>query len=182
MTDFSHVMIDLETLGRAPTSVFPSLGWCVFDPFSDRMGDQGQVNIKIDSAIGSGLTMDGDTIEWWMGQTGQARVNLFKSPQAIEEALSIFSEMFRTQVGPEALLWASAPSFDIAILENAYFKLGYERPWKYNHTRCLRTLRDMARMRAIEVPKMENPHVALLDAINQAKEVQFIYSALGVKP
>jgi inhibitor of KinA sporulation pathway (predicted exonuclease) len=79
-------------------------------------------------------------------------------------------------------VWSNGATFDIAILENAYRQLGYEEhiPWLYPHIRDVRTVCALAE----GVVNKElflfqgTPHVAVDDAIHQAKYVCAMWQAL----
>jgi hypothetical protein len=76
-------------------------------------------------------------------------------------------------------IWAQGPLFDIMILENFYKMLGKPAPWQYWQIRDSRTIFDLGDDSA----KTNNAgaHNALADSFCQAKAVQNIFKALGVK-
>ena len=64
----NHVMLDLETLDTKTTAVFPSLAAIPFDIETGEMRKPFYQKITIQSALGIGLTIGADTIQWWMSQ------------------------------------------------------------------------------------------------------------------
>ena len=68
----SRIMVDLETLGTAPGSVILSIGAVRFDVEKGLL-DEFYVNIDVESSQRLGLTIDGDTVMWWLKQSDAAR-------------------------------------------------------------------------------------------------------------
>ena len=68
-------------------------------------------------------------------------------------------------------VWSCDPDFDIAILNNLYESENIRCPWRYNEPKSVRTIRLLAEMKGVELPKAEVSHNALEDCVRQAKEV-----------
>lgn len=87
------VMIDLETLGTAPGSAIVAIGAVAFDPASRELGAPATCRITAASCQHFGLTIDADTVEWWLKQSDAARSELLTEPrQHIRQALGDFQE------------------------------------------------------------------------------------------
>lgn len=66
----SHVMLDLETLGRGPGCVILSIGAVTFNPFGEGYKHEFTCNIEPEISKQLGFTVDPDTVAWW-GQAEQ---------------------------------------------------------------------------------------------------------------
>lgn len=193
MTDLS---IDIETLGRAPTSAPLSIGWARFDRLATigKIIDSGLIHVNLDSCLALGLTIDGPTLQWWMGQSEKARAALFappgQRPDSLQVALLKLDEIVEGHFRPDGVrercekIWTKGPNFDAAILENAYFKLAsagllrlrHSAPWRYNDSRDVRTIMMAARI--TDAGRPENSHNAWEDAVAQAVIVQDAFARL----
>jgi hypothetical protein len=178
-----HVMLDLETLGTAPGSVILSIGAVAFD--TTCMVHSFDVHIDPRSCQQAGLTLDADTVLWWMGRSGAARdavVHPLTPPVPIAVALQQFTLWF-CRFTPPVMVWSKGPSFDAAILAAAYRACDLPVPWNYRDERCVRTVlalagmdHDTAHFRQPE----EVRHDALADAMTQTRAVQEALRRLGI--
>lgn len=168
-----HCMIDLETLDTRPSTVILSIGAVVFDP-DEPLADLPSLyyNLCIQDQLGANRTISEDTIMWWLMQGEEARVAVTNRSTAvgIHVAVKKFSELYHGNKCER--VWSNGLAFDIAALEHAYTSYGWPVPWKYNHAREMRNLRDLC-------PDLEGTgevaHHALHDAIRQAT---FVHAAL----
>lgn len=180
----NHLSIDIETLGRAPTSAPLTIGFCLFD--ETRIVESGTIWVDLDSSLAAGLTIDEETLRWWMLETSpEARRNLFGPPNSLGSALNALDNLFGRNCGREhGLVWTKGPSFDGAILDNAYFRarqLGLYScgpqsitPWKYSSHRDVRTIVEASGL----VLCHANSHAAQEDAVAQARMVQEAWALL----
>lgn len=171
------VMIDLESLGTIANAVILSIGAVKFDLNSKHIADDGfYASISIDSNIHAGRQISESTLIWWMGQTTTAQA-VFREPKvSLEDALSNLTDWF----GPDdsQTVWSNGADFDLPMLAHAYAGFGWETPWKFFNSRCVRTYRALPAAQGL--PKLANDHNALRDAINQAKLVQAIQERMKV--
>ena len=169
-----HVMLDLETLGTTADAVILSIGAVKFDLDSNAMDDEGfYASISIDSNLDARRRIDEDTLVWWMSQSEQARAVFAEPKQTLDGALGSLADWLGHN---KRYVWSNGASFDIPMLEHAYKGYGWEAPWEFWNSRCVRTYRSLPG--ADRVPKPVNDHNALRDAINQARYVQGIQAAL----
>jgi len=165
------VSIDIETMGKSPTSAITSIGAVMFDPQGDWIGNDFHVHISIESCLFNGLTMDADTVLWWLAQSDEARGALVAgqvSAVPLVRALVGLAEYIQA----DAKVWANGASFDFAILANAYSRLQEPTPWRFFDERCLRTLKGINPELRIEREGVH--HNALDDARHQARLIQHI--------
>jgi exodeoxyribonuclease VIII len=175
----NHVMIDLETFGTRSQSVIVSVGAVQFDPHSFELGATFHESIDLKSAMTHGLKLDSGTIVWWLDQSPEARlalVNKIKTASSLATTLGAFRS-FLQRVSPDVKVWGNGADFDLSLLQQAYEALGQEKPWKYNASRCYRTLlAEFGRPEDSVTPTLA--HDALADAIAQAKTAQNIFARL----
>lgn len=134
-------MIDLETLGTKPDSVFLSIAAVQFDITNGDIGKTFQVNIELQSAIKSGRTIDADTIKWWLEQRADIMKKMFETPIQLPIALHQLSFFF--EENKLIFPWGNSASFDLGMLNDAYAKARIRQPWSFRAERCYRTVIQM---------------------------------------
>jgi len=175
--NLGHVMVDLETLDTIASAAILSIGAVEFDPVSDKIGKTFYQVINTQSCIDAGLTVNKDTVEWWMGQEARARDVLVEAKTAtltLKDVLEEFSSWWKNR--DAVYLWGNGAAFDNAILSYAYRAVGLEQPWKFWNDRCYRTLKSLA-PEANEIKRLGTYHNALDDAISQVKHMQSFMSS-----
>ena len=178
-----HLMIDIETLGKLPGCPVMSIGATFFKPETGAIGDTFYRQIGLASEEANGAKICGDTVLWWMQQSEQARNSLCATGTAVNDALVELNDFCARKCDPDYLqVWANSPSFDLAILANAYARAGLTQFWKFYNERDVRTLVELGRQIDVnpkrDMPFEGEPHYALDDAIHQAKYVSVIWQAL----
>ncbi len=174
----THAVVDLETMGTGPTSAIVQIGARAFDPDSgmEPRSAQGEyadlgsnffdVGVKLQTSIDAGLTVDGDTVMWWLGQPKTAQNRLLdtevRNTVDLATALSMLSTWYH--LNKVQFVWSHGENFDIPILEYAYRAAGGKAPWQYWTARDTRTLFHIAGMGRDDLPPNPNPHDALADA------------------
>lgn len=161
--DQIHVMIDLETLGTEGSPVILSIGAVKFT--AREVLDTFHVHILPKSCTDRGLTIDPDTVMWWLAQSAEARAAVIGDPEtkvALPQALLEFSMW----MGVDGPVWGNGASTDNVWLTNAYNACGMTPPWSFWNDRCYRTIRMM--FPDISAPPSLLKHDALEDARAQA--------------
>jgi len=186
----TDVMIDLETLGTTPGSVIVAIGAVAFD--RNKVGGVAIFDVRIDPADAQrrGLTIDANTVMWWLAQSDDARSALkaLGGPPilSLDDALVGLGE-FVKGCGPDVCVWGNGADFDLTLLGAAYHTVGRATPWSHRKHRCLRTLKDVLPPEATAAAIADTdaacsawfkPHVALLDARWQARLAVEIYARL----
>jgi DNA polymerase III epsilon subunit-like protein len=64
---YTDIMIDIETLGTEPGSIITSIAAVPFNR-NGEMGKAFYMNIDIQSSIDAGLTINAETLKFWMEQ------------------------------------------------------------------------------------------------------------------
>jgi len=175
-----HVMVDLETMGTAPGSVIASIGAVAFDPEAGTLGRQFYQSVDIASAVRAGLSIDPETVKWWLGQGDEARGALLKGQVGLRAALEVFAGFWVEVQG--AQFWSHGANFDEPVLGAAFRACGLRTPWRYSASRCTRTLFQLAGVDVADERTVGAHHNALDDAVAQAKAVCWAWCELGLAP
>jgi hypothetical protein len=182
-------MLDLETMSNKSTAAIVAIGAVRFDPLGPQLaeppatvqslgltGPYFYVNVDLESSVKAGLTLDADTVYWWMKQPDEARKALEGNKKPLSEALLEFSIWYG--VDPKVRLWSHA-TFDEPILSHAYHVTDLKCPYGYTSARDVRTIYDLAYPGAMVLNvSVTNKHNALWDAWRQAIGVQECYKKL----
>lgn len=164
----NKVMIDIETLGTEPGCVVLSVGAVRFDRdgSGDDDDDQFYRSVDRDSCEAVGLTVDEDTLSWWLDQDPLIR-RILDGGQPLDDVLDDLARF----VGDAEEVWAHSPKFDALILESAYEAIDSLPPWEYYQLRDARTVDKLP----VDVKSGRDDdlvnHNALDDAIEQAGTV-----------
>lgn len=171
-----HISLDIETLGREPGCVILSIGAVAFDPRGS-LYDRFSVNISPMSSMTVGFTTDPETVEWWSHDDLKAARDALETDQRpIDIALGLFSEWVASTTATE--IWAKPPQFDCAIVEKACRMCNVTVPWDHRAPRDLRTLLAVSGFSDKDMTFDGIEHVALDDALYQARVVQAALEAL----
>ncbi len=171
-----RIMFDTETLGTSSSSVILSIAAVEFD--DKNLGRRFHQRISIDSCLKHGLTVDGNTIEWWMEQSAEAR-DIFKRTSLPLDRVLIDLAMWLDWSEVDEV-WANGSDFDFPIIANAFKAIGAGNPpWPYFKIRDFRTIKKMYAKdvadAAMVVPLVR--HDALEDAIAQAMTLQHLLAS-----
>lgn len=165
------VMLDIETLGTKPGCVVVSIGAATFMPNRGRegIGSRFYRTLELEQQTERGLTIEGGTFQWWLGQSDEAFRSSFKCETAPVHAFAEFAEWYKEEGG--LVLWAQGQDFDPPILAAAMNNFMVSPPWKFYQQRDTRTFYDVARMRGgfnyKDVPRLNVHHNALDDVEHQ---------------
>lgn len=173
----SNVMIDLETMGNVSDSAIISIGAVKFG--GTGINEEFYVNVELDSCMRSGLTVNADTIMWWMGQSDQARAAFKKGNVRLFQALTDLSKFIGSSEKAKVKVWGNGSDFDNVILANAYRSVNLDLPWKFYNNRCYRTMKGM--FSGIAMDRSGTHHNALDDAKSQAEHLIRIMNVIAKK-
>jgi hypothetical protein len=170
-----HMMVDIESLDTAPSTVICSLGAVVFDDQRMDIITKRTWNCNWQSQLAAGRTASESTLRWWLEQEENARKQLLRRGQELTQVLFELRSFWNMNK-PERI-WANGMDFDIAALAHAYrqsepSRLGDAIPWGYNAARDLRLFRDIVPQDVFDdVAKPAVVHDALQDAEFQSRYV-----------
>lgn len=168
MNTNNNVMVDLETLGTRPGSVIKALGAVAFNK-EHGIYDSFYETIDVQSCLDVGLTTDWNTIEWWLKQSDEARLEMVKPGIPLKSAINNFNIWMQKHRSGLAGVWGNGAAFDNSLISVVYNKIDYRQPWKYSEDRCYRTMRNM--FPAITHERTGTHHNALDDARYQAEHL-----------
>lgn len=170
-----HMMLDLETMGLAPSCAILSIGAVVFDDEADRVCAELSVRVDLLSCLLAGLNIDAGTLAWWKSQSGAAQAALFEGEaKSIADALGELTDFYL--VHECRRVWGNGPVADIAWIEAAYRAVGSAQPWSHRDVRDFRGVRELGDVSSDEVQFKGVQHRAVDDARWQA---EVILTALG---
>lgn len=181
----THIMVDLETLGRGPGCRILSIGAAVLVS-NMALPDLTEFYLELDPNNQPGLAIDPETWDWWQNQDAAVRDRLFKDEPrpGLAEALKKFAEYLETMGGRDAkgdlrvCIWGNGSDFDNAILQYAYRAVGLPVPWPFWNNRCYRTLKALAP--SLKIERQGSHHNALDDARSQAIHTHALFTYLGL--
>lgn len=164
------LMLDLETLSTSPRAAIVQIGACFFDRHTGEIGSTFKTTCAPDIEK---YAVDYSTIAWWMRQSDDARLSSFgDGAPNIGQAISSFYQFVILQRAiVDFRIWAMPAAFDVVIIENALRTELFGVPWKYNESRDVRTIMEVAEISKDERVLPDVAHDALSDAIAQAKTV-----------
>jgi exodeoxyribonuclease VIII len=175
----ASIMVDIETFSSETNAQVVQIGACRFTlapPYE--ILDRFLVNI--DPFDPDNLVRDKSeaTMGWWREQS-QAALDGLHTPERISLRNGVLAlASFLTP--HDKTIWANAPTFDLAILRNAYKQLGIIVPWHYRLERDCRTMWHLIPkpVRKEIEKEMEGlgeiEHNGLGDAVRQARGLQRI--------
>jgi hypothetical protein len=137
-----HVMIDLETLGTKSGCVIVSIGAVEFDFVTGATHKTFYERIDIQSCLDAGLFIQGETLIWWLQQSDNVRLEIFRDTKPLQDVLKLF-ESFLKQVDNDTRninVWGNGSSFDLGILSTSYSICKNATPWMFWNERDVRTL------------------------------------------
>jgi len=169
-----NLMIDIETIGVAPTATILTIAAQAFDPFGTGYYDQ-QYYARITLESQSNRSIDESTVAWWATQPAAARDEAFMDEGRIDldQALDSLGKL----IWRSSLLWCQGPTFDCTILEHAYKSYNKPIPWQYYKVRDSRTVFSLWP----ELSKPATSHHALEDCRRQIDLLQATLRHLKVK-
>lgn len=173
-----HLMIDLETLGTKPGSVFLSIAAVQFNIKTGATGKIFKENISLDSALEAGLTIDSATIKWWFTQRREIFMLMFDRPAHLHNVLVSFEDFI--QENSIKHVWGNSPRFDLGILEAAFNKYNMPLPWKFYDELDFRTIKTLWPQFVLPVLiNRAEDHDPLYDCEKQIKVLCYIMSQIN---
>ena len=131
--------------------------------------------VSLGESMMNGFTHSSDTLKWWNKQS----YNMLAISAAHREKLVdtfVRLAQWLKKVKPSKV-WANSPSFDCAILREAFDHVGLKFDFYFRDERDIRTARDFAELKETtrKSPEYYVAHHALYDAAWEAWVVQAMY-------
>lgn len=172
----NHIMLDLETMGNTSQSAIISIGAVRFDIITGDIGDKFYNRISLKSCLDYGMSINADTILWWMEQNEEARKEFTQSESVhINQALSNFSKF----ITKEDFIWGNSARFDCGILKDAYDVVKLICPWDFRKELDVRTLVFLAPEFKCNHIHKGSEHKSIDDCINQIEYCSKIFNNLS---
>jgi len=173
-TEVTRVMVDIETVGIEIGSAIVEIGAVQFAP-GGLIGETFYRSVSLTSSQEAGLTIDADTLEWWLGENPEIATEVLVGGDDLREVLAEFVDWYH-EVDP-AEVWANSPSFDCEMLEHAGERVGVPMPWDFYQERDVRTLDALPH--SVDIEQDGTEHNALDDALYQARVASAILTELS---
>mgnify|MGYP000845505108 CR=1 FL=1 len=183
---YTHLMVDIESMGEKPDAPIVSIGAVFFDPASGQTGPEFYKVISLESAMEWGGVPDASTILFWLKATPEARSEIIMDHAIpLDDALLQFKDFIAENAanGKDTVqVWGNGATFDNVLLEDSYARTGISCPWKYWNNRDVRTIVELGKAVGYtprhEIPFEGEPHKAISDARHQVKYVSAIWQHL----
>jgi hypothetical protein len=175
-------MVDIETLGKTEKAVILSVGAVFFDPYTGETGPTTHRHAKTDSQPAPHFQADASTALWWMNQSEEARKGVIDGQQQAYPLENMLYELaaFLGENSKNYYIWANSPSFDLAILRNAYNYFRLSVPWNFRNERDVRTIVSLAPSVHDHVKSVGVAHSALDDCLYQVNLVSYVYRSINI--
>ncbi len=175
MTNYSAVMVDLESLSVKPTATVLSISAVAFNPLevTKDFSNNPKLDLLLDIETQAHRHVQDETLAWWTRQDQKVQDKMFGTENriSVEVALKQFSKF----VWQKNQLWAQGVTFDIVVLENLLEEYKMATPWPYHIVRDSRTLLDL-----VDIPKEPVSHDSIEDCFVQIRAVQKALQILNV--
>lgn len=185
-TDYVHIMVDMETMGKKTNAPIVSIGAVVFNPSTGILGETFYKVVSLESAVSWGAEIDPSTVIWWLKQSSEARSAIANDDAIkLDDALLMFTDFVMDNITggrKAARVWGNGATFDNAILRSSFELTCIDCPWDYWNDRDVRTMVELGKAIGFN-PKASIPfegdrHNALADAQHQARYVSAIWQRL----
>ncbi|WP_410679416.1 3'-5' exonuclease [Citrobacter europaeus] len=183
---YTHLMVDMETMGNSPDAPIVSIGAVFFDPSTGNTGAEFYQVVSLESSMSFGMKPDASTIQWWLKQSSEARsAILVDEAMGLLETLELLTDFIAENAanGSHTVqLWGNGCSFDNVILRRAYALTDTPFAVPFWNDRDVRTMVELGKSVGInpryDIPFEGDMHNALSDARHQVKYVSAIWQRL----
>ncbi|TCC61579.1 exonuclease [Citrobacter braakii] len=183
---YTHLMVDMETMGNSPDAPIVSIGAVFFDPSTGNTGAEFYRVVSLESSMSFGMKPDASTIQWWLKQSSEARsAILIDEAMGLRESLELLADFIAENAanGSHTVqLWGNGCSFDNVILRRAYALTETPFAVPFRNDRDVRTMVELGKSVGInprfDIPFEGDMHNALSDARHQVKYVSVIWQRL----
>ncbi|WP_082137228.1 exonuclease [Citrobacter braakii] len=183
---YTHLMVDMETMGNGPDAPIVSIGAVFFDPSTGNTGAEFYQVVSLESSMSFGMKPDASTIQWWLKQSSEARsAILVDETMGLRESLELLADFIAENAanGSHTVqLWGNGCSFDNVILRRAYALTDTPFAVPFRNDRDVRTMVELGKSVGInscfDIPFEGDMHNALSDTRHQVKYVSAIWQRL----
>ncbi|MGF0347650.1 3'-5' exonuclease [Rhodococcus sp. IEGM1300] len=183
------IMVDIETLGTEPGSTIFQIAAAAFDITN---GDIVSEFDKVaDIYCRDDLKIMGGTLKFWLNDNRETYFKLQERasgcPHVMVADFWRWLTAFTDQEDADVYLWGNGILFDNLFLKKAFQEEGLDYPISFRNDRDVRTLREMAEMKAgltgvpFSYEKVGTAHDALDDVRSQINMVVAAFNSLMPK-
>lgn len=174
---YTDLMLDIETLGQGPGFVVFSVAAVPFYKVDGNISpNYFHKNIDIQSCLDVGLKIDPSTLHWWI-QKSELFLKLQEDTFELKGVLDRLDSFIKANCEERVRVWGKGPSFDNAMMRDAYDRFRLKLPWRYSRERCVRTYLDgYEELLKKHLPFDGDPHNPVADAIHQIKSMTKVQS------
>lgn len=136
---YSHLMIDLETLGTHCDSVVLSIGAVCFDITNGETGEKIELFPTVDDQFEK-RKVQWSSIQWWMKQENVARNSIADAHRSynLKTCLESLNTFCKINLEDNFKIWGNG--FDVSLLNHAYNQICLSTPYSYKKVMDCRTL------------------------------------------
>lgn len=92
-TEYVHIMVDIETMGKKSNAPIVSIGAVLFDLATGVLGETFYKVVSLESAVSWGAEIDPSTVIWWLKQSSEARSAIANDDAIkLDDALLMFTD------------------------------------------------------------------------------------------
>lgn len=170
--------LEIETWGLNHDAVIVQIGACYFDRYSGKIGNRYKVNIDPQSSLDMGFKVSASTIEWWLGQSEEARKSITAEPRYhVTDAIRGLNEF----LSKAKAIWSHA-TFDMPKIMHHIEVFDLFPKFHYSAAKDIRTLTGLAGISKRQAPEREGiHHDALDDCLYQVQYCVMCFNKLKEK-
>lgn len=174
---YTDLMLDIETLGTCTGCVIISIAAVPFFKSEGAPGDKFfHMNVDMQSCLDKGLTIDPETLKWWMGMPALF-LSLQENTYTLEGVLVGLDRFLQSKCTEDVRVWGRGPSFDQAIIRDSYSRFNRPLPWRFSRERCVRTyLCGYEELLRKHLPFEGDKHHPVADANHQIRSMAKVQS------
>ncbi len=177
-------VIDLETTDTLPSAEVLTIGIAAVDAAKMTVIDENlHLAVSLDGQMNR--TRSTETIDWWKSIGGDAKAIAWGQVITRQPVMTVLAKvnqfLLNTSSTDSFTVWGNGATFDISILESLFRDAGVTVPWSYRQVRDLRTIYEAAgAVSTEETRKGLTPHIALDDAVEEARRLLLSFKVLGL--
>lgn len=185
------IMVDLETMDNVASAAIVSIGAVQCNLATGEIGEEYYRVVDLKGQQELGMTLNAETIYWWMDQSKEAREALLIIGKINLSAMCTSFSKWLLRIDPSGerlRLWGNGASFDNAIIRYAFrqCKQDLHESVKFWNDRDMRTIvgfypRQLQEKWRRSHYRRGTAHNALDDAKHQVVYCSDILSELGVE-
>ena len=186
------IMLDLETLAPKENAAIIQIAAVACDLTTGKTFEEFNELVNPQSSVNYGLTIDGETVAWWLSQDKEVVKKVFSSSiskgkdlkDTLQQLSKFIENVKKNHKTDKILVWGNGILADNRWLETAYLKTEEKQPWNFWEDQDVRTLVELGRRKYGIDPKKTlkfkgNVHNAIDDCKHQIRYCSAILKHKG---